>query len=276
MKKFIQIGRLFYGISIIAFGVQQIIIRDFRPEILPPFPAWAHRYIFFPYITGIALIFAGVVICGIFKFKEVTIKKICLYLGFYFLALIIICHIPYCLILSPNSARHLGVWAETLKELAFSGGAFVMAGSFANNDSALNKQNNFDLLLEKLIPFGRIFFSITMILYGYAHFLYSSYVSAMVPGYFGIPVFWTYFSGAALICAGIAIIFRIWIKTIASLLAIMLFLWFILVHTPNAITHPSVDKGNEVVSAFDALLFCGTAIIIAITNYSVKFKNNRK
>jgi hypothetical protein len=54
-----KIGRLFYGVGIAALGIHQLIIQDFRPEILPPFPAWAHQYIAFPILTGLALIFAG-------------------------------------------------------------------------------------------------------------------------------------------------------------------------------------------------------------------------
>ncbi len=40
----IRIGRFLYGFSIVAVGLHQIIIKDFRPEILPPFPAWAHAH----------------------------------------------------------------------------------------------------------------------------------------------------------------------------------------------------------------------------------------
>src|SRR5690349_5751940 len=126
MINLIKAGRLFYGLGIVAYGIQQLVIRDFRPEILPPFPAWAHRYVVFPFITGAALIFAGLVIAGVFRIKGVNAKKICLYVGFYFLVLLILCHLPYTLILSPNHAYHLGVWAQALKELAFCGGAFVM------------------------------------------------------------------------------------------------------------------------------------------------------
>ena len=269
IKPFIKIGRAFYGIGIIAFGVQQILIKDFRPEILPPFPAWAHEYILFPILTGIILIIIGIIITGLFQTK-INTKKLCLYLGFYFLILIILCHLPYTLIFSPNKASHLGVWAEALKELAFCGGAFVMAGSFSSDNFSGNKMNAFELMLEKIIPLGRIFFSTTMILYGCSHFVYTAYISPLVPKWFGAAVFWTYFGGTALIGSGIAIILKIWIQPIAFLLAIMLFLWFILLHVPNALAHPYSNNGNEVVSAFDALLFCGTALVIALTNNTKK------
>lgn len=262
----IKLGHVFYGIAIIAYGLQQIIIRDFRPEILPPFPVWAHKYIIFSILTGIALIIAGVIITGFFKLKKINTEKTCLYLGFYFLALIILCHLPYTLIFSPNKASHLGVWAEALKDLAFCGGAFVMAGSFSQNNFSENKMNAFELMLEKIIPLGRFFFSTTMILYGCSHFVYTAYISPLVPTWFGMPVFWTYFGGATLIGSGIAIILKIWIKQVSFLLAIMLFLWVIFIHIPGAIADASSGNGNNIVSAFDALMFCGIALIISQLN----------
>jgi uncharacterized membrane protein YphA (DoxX/SURF4 family) len=254
----VKTGRAFYGIGIIAFGIQQIIIRDFRPEILPPFPAPAHEYIVFPLITGIAMIAAGFLISGFISINENVRKKICIYLAFYFLLLMLFCHIPYNLVFSPNKAIHVGLWAPMLKELAYCGGAFVMAGSFKNSSSS-------PLNLQQLNTVGRIFFSTTMIIYGYSHFLYTPYISQMVPGWFGIPVFWTYFGGTALIGAGVCVLLNIFIKPVAFLLAVMIFLWFIFLHIPDAVQHPYLQNGNEIVSAFDALLFSGVALIIRFT-----------
>ncbi len=128
MKQLTKVGRLFYGIGIVTLGIHQLVIKDFRPEILPPFPAWAHKYIVFPILTGIALLFAGIIILGLFKIKFVSAKNICLYLGFCFLAFIITCHLPYILILSPDKASRLEVWFGAGEALAYCGGAFVMAG----------------------------------------------------------------------------------------------------------------------------------------------------
>ncbi len=276
MKQLIKIGRLFYGIGIVAVGVHQLIIKDFRPEILPPFPTWAHQYIVFPILAGTALLFAGILISGLFTSKLVNAKNICLYLGFCFLALIITCHLPYILLLSPDKASRLDVWFGAGEELAYCGGAFVTAGSFSDNRSGMGRRNSFTLLLEKLIPPGRIFYSILIILYGCSHFVFTDFVSGMVPKWFGVPVFWTYFAGVALIGSGIAIIFKIWIKPIAFLLAIMLFLFFIFFHVPDAIAKPYVGGGNEIVRAIVALLFCGIALVIAVTNGTKKEVNRTR
>jgi uncharacterized membrane protein YphA (DoxX/SURF4 family) len=263
MTHLIKVGRLFFSLGIIAYGIQQVVIEDFRPQILPGFPAWAHEYSIFAIVTGVIMVVVGLVISGIVKVTEVYRKQICLYLGFYFLALIIVSHIPYLLFVYPHKLSHLGSWGDALKELAFSGGAFVMAGSFSDNLSPFNKNNFFESVVEKLIPIGRIFFCTTIILFGCNHFVYD--ISTIVPRWFGMPTFWSYFGGAALILSGIAILFKIFLKPVGLLLALMLLLWFVSLHVPNAIADPYVGRGNQVVSAFDALLFCGIALVLSQT-----------
>ncbi len=268
MEQLTKIGRLLYGLGLIAVGIHQIFLKDFRSEILPPFPAWAHQYVVFPFLAAIALIFAGIMISGVFTTRPVITKNICLYAGFCFLALIITCHLPYVLIFSADKASRLDVWFNAGEELAYCGGAFVMAGSFAENNWSQNKKNLFLTGLEKLIPFGRVFFAILMLLFGCSHFVFTDFVATMVPKWFGAPLFWTYFAGAALIASSIAIIFKIWIKMVALLLAIMLFLFFIFFHIPDAVANPYTLHGNEIVRAIVALLFCGIALVIASTNHN--------
>ncbi|MEJ7682531.1 MAG: hypothetical protein WKG06_32690 [Segetibacter sp.] len=64
-------------------------------------------------------------------------------------------------------------------------------------------------------------------------------------------------------CSGIAITVQNLLKPVALLLALMLFLWFVSLHVPNAIANPYAGRGNRIVSAFDALLFCGVALVLS-------------
>ncbi|MEO7046892.1 MAG: hypothetical protein ABI091_16435 [Ferruginibacter sp.] len=73
--KLISVGRLFFGLGIIAYGIQQIIIRDFRPQILPGFPAWVHEYSVFAIITGVIMVITGLIISGLIKVSDAN-KKI--------------------------------------------------------------------------------------------------------------------------------------------------------------------------------------------------------
>jgi len=240
----IRIGRFLYGLSMVAVGVHQIILKNFRPEILSPFPGWAHTHTIFPVLTGVVLIVAGIFIAGF------SAKNMCLFLGFSFLTLIVISQLPYIIFIVPGKASQIVTWFGAGEELAYSGGAFVMAGSFSGKPKSI----------------GRIFFALLIILFGSTHFVFPADVSAMVPKFLGAPMFWTYFVGAALIACGIAIIFKIWIKLTAGLLAVMLFLFFIFFHLPDAIQNPSDGHGNEIVRAIICLQFFATAMVIAITN----------
>jgi len=240
----IRIGRFLYGLSMVAVGIHQIILKDFRPEILSPFPGWAHTHTIFPVLTGVVLIVAGIFIAGF------SAKNMCLFLGFSFLTLIVISQLPYIIFIVPGKASQIVTWFGAGEELAYSGGAFVMAGSFSGKPKSI----------------GRIFFALLIILFGSTHFVFPADVSAMVPKFLGAPMFWTYFVGAALIACGIAIIFKIWIKLTAGLLAVMLFLFFIFFHLPDAIQNPSDGHGNEIVRAIICLQFFATAMVIAITN----------
>ncbi len=268
MEQLTKIGRLLYGLGLVAVGIHLLLLKDFRPEILSSFPSWAHQYAVFPIVAGIALLFSGIMISGVFTTRPVIKKNICLYLGFCFLALIITCQLPSVLIFSADKASRLDVWFNAGEELAYCGGAFVMAGSFPESNYSASKKNVFQIQLEKLIPSGRIFFAILMFLFGCSHFVFTDFVSTMVPKWIGAPLFWTYFAGAALIASSIAIIFKIWIKVAALLLAIMLFLFFIFFHIPDAVANPYTMHGNEIVRGIVALLFCGIALVIAATNLS--------
>jgi uncharacterized membrane protein len=256
MKTPARIGHWFYGIAIVVYGIQQLWYGDFRTvqlpawqSYLPLLPAWA-------YLTGVGLIIAGTAIITGRKAIEAS-----LLLGVIFLFLFLFVQIPYEIFGDPNSSLHLGVWTNALKGLALSGGAFVMAGSFVKSNL---KQSSFFKLSEKLIPFGPLFFSITMISFGIAHFLYADGVSTLVPSYFPDHVFWTHLSGVVLIGSGLAITLKIRRGAIAMLFSIALCIWAFILHLPRAIDEPYVARANEVSSFFDALAFCGIAFVISL------------
>lgn len=263
-KKFTTVSCAFYGVAIIVYGVQQFIYGNFRNVQLPPWQYHFPALNIIAYITGTVLIIAGAAI--IF---ERNAREASLILGGVFLLLCCFVHVPYELISEPNKSYHLGLWESTLKELALAGGAFVVAGS--SNEVNKDKKSAIIKLLEKLIPYGSIFFSITITSFGIAHFMYAKFIQAMVPYWMPDHIFWTYFTGTALIGAGVCIILDIRKRRIAALLGIMIFFWFIVLHIPGAISNPFAARGNAISSAFDALAFSGTAFLIAIDlNKSVK------
>ncbi len=256
MKNLIKAGRAFYGVGIAGLGIQQFIYKDFRPVIMPQWASPIPGIAIWAYITGAALVIAGAIIV-LSKNARLT----SLILGLAFLLFFIAFHVTFQLFFSPYDF-HLGSWTDPLKELAFSGGAFVIAGSYAK-DALYGGESSFSRFADKFIPLGKIFFCITMIVFGIDHFIYTEFVATLVPSWIPGHVFWTYFAGVALAASGVAIILNIKRSLVAFLLGIMLFLWLIVLHIPRAVADPYGTKGNEITSVFEALAFSGIAFVIA-------------
>jgi hypothetical protein len=254
METLISVGRKFYGICIGAIGIQQLFYADFRPMFTPD-SSWLPGLSIWAYLFSAALIVAGLSII-----IEKRAKEVALISGGVFLFLFVFYHVPHLLFVNPYS-KHLGTWTNALKELAFAGGAFAAAGSYATE--TVDSKSFLITWLEKLIPFGSIFFSITMIAFGISHFVYVGFVEKLVPAWIPGHIFWTYFAGVALIGSGVSIMFKIKVKEVALLLGIMIFLWFIVLHIPRAIADPFGNKGNELTSVFQALGFSGIAFVLS-------------
>ena len=225
MYNLIKTGRAFFGICLIGLGAQQFQYGEFRPVFVPDWPAWLHNSAL-AYIFGAALILAGGVIALAKNARKVALISVVVFLLFS-----LFFHSVFLSFISPDKFS-LGAWTNALKELALSGGALIIAGSYPQANTVTN-DSPFSWL-EKLIPFGRIFFG----------------------------MFWTYFAGIALFGAGVAFIFNFRIRLVAILTAVMIFIWFLVLHIPRGIADPEGLKGNEITSVFEALVFAGVALII--------------
>lgn len=251
MRNYHPIWRSFFAVSLIAIAIQQIIVADFRPVIVPPsFPSWLPARMAWTWVVSLFFILMSAGI--LFKIKA---REASLILGGVLFLFVLLLHVPYELGMYP---AHLGSWTDPLKCLTLSGGAFVVAGSFPKtNSSPLFR------FLETFIPVGKYFLAITMFLFGIAHFVYADFVQALVPVWIPPPLFWTYFGGVALVAAGVGIIGNIKRRLASLLLGIMLFTWFLILHLPRAIADPHSGNGNEWTSVFEALAFSGIAFLIA-------------
>jgi uncharacterized membrane protein len=252
MRNLSNIGRISYGIAIAGIGFLTIYYSDFPYMLIPPKHSWIPGLVMLAYISGAMLILGGV--CIIFEKK---VRPLSLILGSVLLLIFCFYFIPYEFIVSSNY-MHFGDWENAAKELALSSGALLIAGCFSEkNKTPLTR------FLEKLIPFGIILFSITMISFGVDHFLFAKEAADYVPSWVPYHLFWMYFTGTALIGSGLALILKIKPGLVATLLGTMIFTWFIILHIPRVIASPSAYMGSEVTSAFIALAYGGIAFVIA-------------
>jgi len=240
-----------YALGVAGLGLQQFFFPGFRPVFVPGWSGFQPEPLV--YLFGIALIIASG--CILFKFHA---KSALLIMAVVFLLFAVVLHIPFNI---SNDLISPGAWTNALKILAFSGGALIIADSFDNDES--ERPSRFNEVLGKLIPAGRFFFATMLIVFGIDHFLYAEFVATLVPEWIGGNMFWTYFAAVALIGSGVSLITKINISLVSLLMGIMIFIWFLVLHIPRAITLPAeADNGNEITSVFQALAFSGVGFVL--------------
>lgn len=253
MEKLLTAGRVNFALGIAGLGLQQFFYPGFRPVFVPAWPESMPNAEPLVYLLSIVLIVGSG--CVLFNFKA---KSALLVFAVMFLLSCLLLHIPFNI---SNNLISPGAWTNALKMLAFSGGALILAGSFDEDESV--KPSALNRTLGKLIPLGRYFFGVMLIVFGIDHFLYAQFVATLVPDWIGGKMFWTYFAAIALIGSGVSLITKIKISLISLLMGIMIFIWFLVLHLPRGITMAEADNGNEVTSVFQALAFSGVGFVLA-------------
>jgi uncharacterized membrane protein len=264
MNKLTRLGQLFLAIPMVAFGVQHFIYMDFVTRVFPRLPAWIPKPSFLAGVFGAFLIVTGAAII----FGK-SARLAALLLGAVILASFALLHLP--LVLADPGTGNL--WTKAGKALALAGGSLLVAGSLSiEPGTRAGGLAKMEKALARLIPLGRFFLGAFLILCGILHFRYAEYVAGLVPAWIPGHLFWTYFSGAALIAGGLGIMIPMTARLAASLTAIMIFLWFVFLHIPRALA--DLHDANETTAVFEALAMTGAAILVAVAkNQKIETEN---
>src|SRR3984885_1457727 len=89
--------------------------------------------------------------------------------------------------------------------------------------------------LDKILPFGRLFFAMPMGVFGTEHLVDSADIAQAVPSWMPAHLFWTYLVGVALIAAALSIILNRYARLAATLLGSMLLVFVATIHIPNIV-----------------------------------------
>jgi len=243
------LGRLFFTVSMIAFGIQQLMTGKFV-RLVPPLPAWVPVPSAWASLTGIVLIAAGVAIgAGRLALWAAAVLGAMLLLSILFL------HIP----LAATDPLVGFMWTNPFKALAFLGGVILLAGALPEEDAG--RSSALARLFQKLLPLGPLFLAAFMIIGGIQHFVYADFVAKLVPSWIPGTRFWVYFTGVALIAGGAGILLPKTARLATTMSGIMILLWVVLLHVPRALA--DLHNAGEMSGVFEALALSGVAFILA-------------
>jgi uncharacterized membrane protein len=254
MDNLSKVGRVLFGISFVAFGVQYFIYGRFVGG-LPPAPPWmpGAPAAVYPFGALLTVAGAGIAVGATFG-ANAKARQFATLLG----TLLFIC-VLLMLVATPSAILHDGTArTRALEPLAMGGAAWVLAGTQQVQPPTAQSWN---LAGDKLATIGRFIFGASMVVFGIQHFMYGQFIATLVPSWLPWHIFWTYFFGVALIAAGISIVTTVQARLAATLLGVMFLLWVVVLHSPRVAANP--HNGDEWSSLFVAIAMCGSCLIIA-------------
>ena len=138
------------------------------------------------------------------------------------------------LVISPSAAALVAIpievtWSYALAALVFAVGliAIFLRGEWRTEP-----------ILDKMMLFGPLFYAVPIAAFSAEHFTISKGIASIVPSWIPWHLFWAYFVGVCLLAAAFSLASGIGTRLSASLLALMFFLFVVLMDIPGLMRNP--------------------------------------
>jgi uncharacterized membrane protein len=237
LYKLVVIGPVFLASGIAVFGAEHLVSPRALMQVVP---VWMPLRLFWAYFVGYALLAAAVSFIGN-KFVRLSATL----LGAMFVLFVLMIHVEN---VAANPRERI-LWAVALRELAFAGGAWALAGG-------------------RLVSIVRFLMAIPLMFFGVEHFLHPTFapgvpLAKVTPGWVPMPAAWGYLTGALLLGGGIALLVAFRSRMVLTWTGLALTLLVVLLYVPILlIAHPAglLEAVNYV---GDTLLFAGAVLCVA-------------
>jgi uncharacterized membrane protein len=243
-------GEMLFGIPWIVFGVQHFMYADFVRELVP---AYMPVRIFWVYLTGVAMIAAGISFIIRRQVQLAAFLLACMLLLF-----ILMLH-PLLLVKEPQVGIH---WTRVMQDTAIMGAALGLAILWGRRT---DREGSSPLWGAAGAAIARYCYALPLMVLGAQHFAHNAFVTAKVPDYFPVQHVFDYLIGTLLIVAAYGILFTANVHWTATRLGVILLLLLLLYHIP--VLAANVYAAVEWTGAMlDLALAAGAFIISACTS----------
>jgi uncharacterized membrane protein len=120
--------------------------------------------------------------------------------------------------------------------------------------------------MDKIMPFGRMFFAIPLAVFGSEHFTVTANIATLVPRWIPAHTFWVYLVGAAFICAALSITILVRARLAAALVGGTMLIFVLVMDLPGTLANP--HNRFFWALALRQLAFSGGAFAFAMSPWS--------
>ena len=247
MGQLLKIGRFFLAVPLLVFAIQYFAIGKYQGG-LAPMPPWAQGGAVGAYLVGALLLVTG---AAILINKQARVLS--LVTGAWFVFSFFVFHLQHASSVWSNGNDR----TRAFETLCIGVGLLALAAMTpAEGFGEMSADAN-----RKLILVSRIVFGVSMIIFGWQHFLYAAFLVNLVQKWLPAHAFWIYFTGTAMMAAGAAMATGILARLAGMCLGVMFLLWFLTLHLPRVLA--AIHNQDEITSMFVALAFGGISLIFA-------------
>lgn len=122
--------------------------------------------------------------------------------------------------------------------------------------------------VDKIIPFGRMFFAIPLAVFGSEHFTATAAIAALVPRWIPGATLWVYLIGVAFICAAVSIAILVKARLAAALVGMTFLIFVLVMDLPGTLANP--HNRFFWALALRQLAFSGGAFAFAMSAWSTR------
>jgi uncharacterized membrane protein YphA (DoxX/SURF4 family) len=239
---FAWVGRLFLGLSLIVFGGQEFVYAG-RVGDLGLLADWMPAHTVLAWLAGTALVVAGIsVLTGRYT-REIAVP-----MGVVFAAAAVLRFAPAV----PGMWKNWGDRGVPAELLACGAGMWMLAGTMRGAWPG-------DRTARRLAAVGLAVFGVAQLVFGSIHLQVGPTIASLIPAWLPERLFLAYFTGVALVAAGLAFLLRRWVRPAGLLLGLMYFSWVGIVHAPRIAQ--ALHSGDEWNSGYLCLMMAGIALL---------------
>lgn len=261
LDKVVALTNLCFALPLAVFSMEHFCDASSLMKLVPSYMPWP---LFWTYLVGVGLISASLSIA-----TKIQVRWSGLLFGIMMFSFVVMMDIPGAV---ANGGRIS--WTLALREMAFGGGGWVLAGTAMSGERGTGKG---------FIAVGRVLIGMAAVFYGVQHFLHPLGMPGVplekqMPAWIPARVFIDYATGLSLIVAGICFLLARKTRLAATYLGAWILFLVVIIYGPvmmAALANPSTDVKVEGINYFtDTLLFVGVILALARAAVSTPASSN--